>query len=176
MIKLNGVKNVIIKWHNFWIAQYLICCFIVILFHFEGRWLLMRNLATILPLNFKSLEQKFRYGDIQKYTDMCFHSSKSRNGVVQMFFLTPNEKIFAGKFVKWARLLVVLREHIISIVKLVEVHKMFFEQNCIVKWVIFFASICWLCDFLLGNLKLRKKLWKCLLEHVNEYQKVACLK
>ena len=32
-----------------------------------------------------------------------------------------------------------------------------FEQNCIVKWVIFFASFCWLCNFLLENLKLQKK-------------------
>ena len=33
----------------------------------------------------------------------------------------------------------------------------FFERNCIVKWVIFFASFCWLWDFLLENLKLRIK-------------------
>ena len=32
----------------------------------------------------------------------------------------------------------------------------FFERNCIVKWVIFFASFCWLWDFLLENLKLKK--------------------
>ena len=124
MIKLNGVKNVIIKWHNFWMALHSICCFIVILFHFEGKWLLMRNLAKILLLNLKSLGQNFCYRDIQKYTDMCFHSSVSRNGVVQMFFLTRNEKIFAGKFVKWERFLVVLWEHIIFKVKLVEVRKM----------------------------------------------------
>ena len=29
----------------------------------------------------------------------------------------------------------------------------FFERNCIVKWVIFFASYCWLWKFLLENLK-----------------------
>ena len=33
----------------------------------------------------------------------------------------------------------------------------FFKQNCIVKWVIFFANFCWLCDFLLKNLKSKKK-------------------
>ena len=32
----------------------------------------------------------------------------------------------------------------------------FFDPNCIVKWVIFFSSFCWLCDFLLENLKLKK--------------------
>ena len=32
----------------------------------------------------------------------------------------------------------------------------FFEQNCIVKWAIFFPSFCWLWDFLLENLKLKR--------------------
>ena len=32
----------------------------------------------------------------------------------------------------------------------------FFDWNCIVKWVIFFASFCWLWDFLLENLKLKR--------------------
>ena len=36
----------------------------------------------------------------------------SRNGVVQMFFLTPTRNMFAGKFVKGERLLPVLREYI----------------------------------------------------------------
>ena len=40
----------------------------------------------------------------------------------------------------------------------------FYEQNCIVKCVIFFASFCWLWDFLLENLKLRKK--RCQLERL----------
>ena len=34
----------------------------------------------------------------------------SRNGPVQMFFITPNRNIFAGEFEKF---LAVLREHII---------------------------------------------------------------
>ena len=33
---------------------------------------------------------------------------------------------------------------------------MFFERNCIVKWAIFFASFCWLWDFLLQNLKSKR--------------------
>ena len=32
----------------------------------------------------------------------------------------------------------------------------FFERNYIVKWVIFFASFCWLWDFLLENQKIKK--------------------
>ena len=31
-----------------------------------------------------------------------------------------------------------------------------FKQNCIVKWVIFLTSSCWLWDFLLEHLKLKK--------------------
>ena len=48
----------------------------------------------------------------------------SRNGAVQMFFLTPNRNMFAGKFLMSERFLPVLREHIIFNVKWVEVRKM----------------------------------------------------
>ena len=41
------------KWHTFWMAPCLICYFIVKLFYIERKWLLMRNLATILPLKSK---------------------------------------------------------------------------------------------------------------------------
>ena len=53
----------------------------------------------------------------------------SMNGAVQRSFLTPNRNMFAGKFVR------------------------VFEKNCIVKWVGFFATFCWLWDTLLENLK-----------------------
>ena len=36
------------KWQMFWMATCLICYFIVILFYIERKWLLIRNLATIL--------------------------------------------------------------------------------------------------------------------------------
>ena len=42
---------------------------------------------------------------------------------LQIFFLTPNRNMFAGKFVKWERFLIVFREHIIFNIKWVEVHK-----------------------------------------------------
>ena len=78
------------------------------------------------------------------------NSWASRNGAVQMFFLEPIRNMFfllcwvsiffitlsELRFVKWMR---------------------FFEWNCIIKWVIFFASFCWLWDFLLENLKLVEK-------------------
>ena len=48
----------------------------------------------------------------------------SRNGAVQMLFLTPNRNMFAEKFVKLEKFLVVLWEHIIFNVRLTEVRKM----------------------------------------------------
>ena len=44
------------KWHTFWMAPCLICYLIVILFYIERKWLLMRNLAVILPLQSKLFE------------------------------------------------------------------------------------------------------------------------
>ena len=60
----------------------------------------------------------------------------SRNGAVQIFYLIPTRDRFAGKFVKWVRLLAVLWEHIFQNVEWVGILKIsgvFFEQNCIVK-------------------------------------------
>ena len=69
----------------------------------------------------------------------------SRNGTVQMFFLTPNRNTSAGKFLKTERFLVALWEDIIFNAKWVEAHKM--SEVCCpklyCKWVIFFASFCW---------------------------------
>ena len=76
--------------------------------------------------------------------------------VVQIFFLTPDRNMFTGKFVKSEMFLAVLWEHIILNVKEFEFCKMR-ERNCIVKRAIFFASFCWLSDFLPGNLKLADK-------------------
>ena len=44
------------KWYTFWMAPFLICYFIVILFYIERKWLLMRNLTTILPFVSNCLE------------------------------------------------------------------------------------------------------------------------
>ena len=102
----------------------------------------------------------------------------SRNGAVQCFFWHKTEKykveslqrekgfwLCCGgilysisselKFVKWLR---------------------FLQRNCIVKWVIFFASFCWLWDFLLENLKLKNKLWWYPLARVEKYKNFVCPK
>ena len=99
----------------------------------------------------------------------------SRNGTVQILFLTPNWNMFAGKFVKLESLLAVLRERIISNAKWDEIRKMgeVFEQDYIVKCVILFAIFCWFWDFLLENLKLKTKLWWCSLEHLDKHKNVC---
>ena len=69
----------------------------------------------------------------------------SRNGAVQILFLTPARNMF----------LAVLWEYIFNNVEWVRLLKWVrsLEQYCIVKWVIFFASSSWLWDFLPKNLK-----------------------
>ena len=67
-----------------------------------------------------------------------------------MFSLTPNRNMSAGKSLKSERFLAVLREHIIFNVKWVEIRKMsnvFRAKLC---------CFCWLWDFLLENLKLKR--------------------
>ena len=82
----------------------------------------------------------------------------SRNSAVQIIFFDTKQKhvwwnIYKGRkvfgCVAWAYY---FQCHVLRFIKRV----MFFEWNCIVKWVIFFASFCWLWDFLLKNLKLKK--------------------
>ena len=50
------------------------------------------------------------------------------------------------------------------------------ERNCIVKCVTFFANFCWLWNFLLENLKLKKKLWWSPPESLEKYKNVVCPK
>ena len=63
--------------------------------------------------------QTFAFKVLQEFSSWAL-----RNGAVQMFFLTPNRKMLAGKFVKWERFLAALWEYIIFSVKWVEVVKM----------------------------------------------------
>ena len=121
------------------------------------------------------------YRNIQAFAFKVFQECSSwlsRNGAVQMFFLTPNRNIFTAKFVKSERFLTVLWEHITFDVKWVEVHKMseVFWVKLYCKISDLFSSFCWLWDFLLENLKLKKKLWWCPLERVDKYYKVVCPK
>ena len=53
----------------------------------------------------------------------------------------------------------------------------FFDRNCIVKWVISFGSFCWAWEFLLKNMKLKKKKKLAMfLERVHEFRKLVCPK
>ena len=75
-------------------------------------------------------------------------------------FVTTTRNMFVGLFVKWVRFLTLLREYIsfmFSELKFVKWVR-FFERNGIIKWVIFFASFCYLWDFLPKNLKLIGKM------------------
>ena len=104
-----------------------------------------------------SLEQKFSYGDIKKNTNICFQRASRIQflGVKKWCsanaFLTPNRKMLAEKFEKsfWlcCESILFLMSSELRFKKWVR----FFEQNCIVKWVNFLASFCWLRDFLLEN-------------------------
>ena len=47
------------KCHTFWMTSWLICCFNVIFFYIERKWLLMKNVATILPLKLSEKFQRF---------------------------------------------------------------------------------------------------------------------
>ena len=84
----------------------------------------------------------------------------ARNNICIAPFLTPNRNMFSGKFLKSERVVSVLQENIVLSVKVVEICKMsevfWAIQYC--KWVSFLTNFCWLWDFLLENLKLRKTL------------------
>ena len=70
--------------------------------------------------------------------------------------LKPNRKMFSGKLVKSETVFLdALREHIVRELRFVK-RVRFFERNCIIKWVTFFASFCWLWDFLLEDLTKKK--------------------
>ena len=56
-----------------------------------------------------------------------------KNSAEQVLYLALTRDMFSGKFVKWARFLAVLLEHIFYNIGWVEIFKMkFFERNCTV--------------------------------------------
>ena len=117
------------------------------------------------PLS-KIVEQNFVekiYRNIQTFALQVlqqYNSWASRNGAVSIFYLTSTRNMFVGKLLKRARCLVFLRSIFFTIMSDSRLIKSvrFFEQIYILKWVIFFASFCWLWDSLLENLKLKEKL------------------
>ena len=80
-----------------------------ILLRLWNKNVLMETYRNIQTFNFKVLQE-------------C-SSRASRNGAVQIIFLTQTRNMFAGKFLKSERLLAVLREYFIFNVKWVEVRK-----------------------------------------------------
>ena len=83
----------------------------------------------------------------------------SRNGVMQIIFLTTNRNMFAEKFAKWERFFLRCGSILFSTsreLRFVNWVK-FLERSCLVKWVIFFVSFCCLWDFLMtSTVKCRK--------------------
>ena len=68
----------------------------------------------------KAFYETLRQRNIQTFAFKVLQecgSCGSKNGAVQMLFLTPNRKMFAGKIVKSERVLTVLWEHIVANVK-----------------------------------------------------------
>ena len=89
------------KWHTFSMVPWLICCFIVISFYIERKWLITRNLNLDLKyklsgkfkcsnatarsikmlkyswISIKAIKIKASYGDIQEYTDICCPSDST---------------------------------------------------------------------------------------------------
>ena len=96
------------------------------------------------------------YRNIQKFAFQILWectSWASRNCAVQMFILTPTQSI------------ILLRRGSIFFIMLNElrfpkwVRDFQWKWNCIVKWMIFFASFCWLWGFLRENLKVIDKIY-----------------
>ena len=145
------------KWHTFSMAPCLACYFIVILFYNERRWLLMRNLAKILPLKSKSYYvsgAKIFWRRCTKIYRHCISSSSRMQFLGVKKWCSAN--VFSDtkqKYVCWkVYFLLFLMTSELRFVKSLT----FFEWNYAVKqWVIFFASVCWLGDFLLETPKLK---------------------
>ena len=111
------------------------------------------------------LWEKFFYKDIQKYTNIFFESTS------KMLFLGVKKWCSANAFsdikqkhVYWEILKVrqVFCLYCESILFSMSSESrsvewiMFCERNFIVKWVMIFASFCWLWEFLPENLKLKR--------------------
>ena len=132
------------------------------------------------------LEQKFSYGDIQRYTDICFQSTLKmlfldiKKGCSANVSLTPSRNMSARKCLKVRNIFGCSARAWYFKCQWVQVCKMtdFLSETVLLQ--IFFASFCWLWGFLLYNLKLKRSSydvrWWCLLERLDKYKKVVCPK
>ena len=66
-----GWKMPLWKWQTFWMAPWLICYFIVLLFSVEKTRLLIRNLATVSPLKYR-LSGKFQRFNAKDGRSKCW--------------------------------------------------------------------------------------------------------
>ena len=113
--------------------EWLLVWFVMLLSYYFILWE-SENLATILPLKFKSYYDPGTKVFWRIYTEIHRHlhwkcSKNSGLGHQEMvqckcFLWHKTDIFFAEKFVKWERFLAVLHEHIIFNVKWVEARKM----------------------------------------------------
>ena len=129
-----------------------ICYFFVIFLYIEKKWLLVRHLATVLPL------KSILFGKFQR-VNMKIDASK------------------CWKIVEFQKILIKMKD--CNTFYEAQANFICLQNSKIVlwnKWLIFFVRFCWHWDFLPENLKIKKQLWWCPLERVDEYKNVACPK
>ena len=88
-------KMPLCKWHTFWMAPCLICYFIVKLFYIERKWLLMKNLATILPLKSKLPGKFYRFNALSGSTKMLKNAWVNENQWkwnIENHFMGPKQR------------------------------------------------------------------------------------
>ena len=74
-----AIHKFLSKWHTFWMAPWLICYLIVFLFRIERTWLVMRNIANVLPLKLKLSRKIQRFSAIGWSMKMMKNSWISKN-------------------------------------------------------------------------------------------------
>ena len=149
MTKLNGVKNAIIR-----VTQFLNGPMFNLLFycHITLYWEKVRKLWEIKPQS-------------------CPKSPNCLENFIVLMLYMEVSKCWKTVELKWK-----IVTHFSRPKQQAEIIQPPKFSNCIVKWMIFFVSFCWHWDFLLENLKIKKKHWWCPLEPVDEYKNVVCPK
>ena len=116
---------------------------------FQLKWKILKHLAS--PKQRSAWRKLFSLPPEifeRRFTGIYRHllSKCSKNAVLERLKMVQRKYLFLTPTIKM--FLAVLREYNFYNVECVEVRKMrFFEQNCIVEWVISFASFCWFWDF-----------------------------
>ena len=83
----NEMKKAIMQVIYFRMAP-LICCFLVILFYIEKKWLVIRNFATILPLNSKFFGKFWHFNANDGSVEMLRDNSISKISIKMKNFKT----------------------------------------------------------------------------------------